>query len=174
MNYFKDCHTVAEIKKRYRKLAMEHHPDRGGDTATMQEINAAYHAALAKKHETAEAGSDGREHTYYYNEDHEQAIIEKIDELIAQNLTGCDIWLIGKWVWIVGETKPHKEALKEAGCKWHAKRKCWYWKPTAGRHRYAKNSSLSDLAYTYGAKRFGDREKSGERSQRARRPALAA
>lgn len=31
-----------EIKRAYRKLAAQHHPDRGGDTAKFQEIQAAY------------------------------------------------------------------------------------------------------------------------------------
>jgi len=31
-----------EIKKAYKKLAMQHHPDRGGDQATFQQINEAY------------------------------------------------------------------------------------------------------------------------------------
>lgn len=31
-----------EIKKAYKKLAMQHHPDRGGDQQTFQEINEAY------------------------------------------------------------------------------------------------------------------------------------
>lgn len=34
--------TQDEIKKAYRKLAAQHHPDRGGDTARFQEISAAY------------------------------------------------------------------------------------------------------------------------------------
>jgi curved DNA-binding protein len=34
--------TPEEIKKTYRKLAAQHHPDRGGDTAKFQEIQAAY------------------------------------------------------------------------------------------------------------------------------------
>lgn len=33
--------TFAEIKKKYRKLAMQHHPDRGGDPSRIQEINEA-------------------------------------------------------------------------------------------------------------------------------------
>lgn len=31
----------ADIKQQYRRLAMQHHPDRGGDDATLQKINAA-------------------------------------------------------------------------------------------------------------------------------------
>jgi len=34
--------TPQEIKAAYRKLAMEHHPDRGGDESTFQKINQAY------------------------------------------------------------------------------------------------------------------------------------
>ena len=37
------------IKKRYRQLAMQHHPDRGGDNKTLQEMNAAMEW-LAKYH----------------------------------------------------------------------------------------------------------------------------
>jgi DnaJ-class molecular chaperone len=36
--------TQDEIKKAYRKLAMQHHPDKGGDTARFQEIQSAYDA----------------------------------------------------------------------------------------------------------------------------------
>jgi len=34
--------TQDEIKKAYRKQASQHHPDKGGDTAKFQEIEAAY------------------------------------------------------------------------------------------------------------------------------------
>jgi len=34
--------TADEIKKAYRKLAMEHHPDKGGDVNKFQEISTAY------------------------------------------------------------------------------------------------------------------------------------
>lgn len=42
MKYFNEVHTLDELKKEFRRLAMLHHPDVGGDTATMQEINAEY------------------------------------------------------------------------------------------------------------------------------------
>ena len=35
-----------EIKQAFRRMAAQHHPDRGGDTATFQEVQAAY-ATLA-------------------------------------------------------------------------------------------------------------------------------
>ncbi len=33
--------SPVEIKQRYRRLAMRHHPDRGGDTVTLQRLNEA-------------------------------------------------------------------------------------------------------------------------------------
>jgi len=44
---------LAEIKDAYRRLAMRHHPDRGGDVAEFQKITAAYNElieAVNKKH----------------------------------------------------------------------------------------------------------------------------
>lgn len=38
--------TKDEIKKRYRKLAMEHHPDKGGDSTKFNQINEAYQEAI--------------------------------------------------------------------------------------------------------------------------------
>ena len=35
--------TEDEIKRAFRRLASQHHPDKGGDTQKFQEIQAAYH-----------------------------------------------------------------------------------------------------------------------------------
>lgn len=40
--------TRAEIEQAYRRLAMQHHPDRGGDAGAMARINAAREAMLEK------------------------------------------------------------------------------------------------------------------------------
>jgi DnaJ-class molecular chaperone len=42
MKWFKDVHTLDELRTMYRKLALLHHPDRGGSTADMQDINNEY------------------------------------------------------------------------------------------------------------------------------------
>ena len=47
MKYFTNCTTLDELKKEFRRLCMKHHPDRGGDTATMAAINAEYEALFA-------------------------------------------------------------------------------------------------------------------------------
>ncbi len=48
-----------EIKKAYRKLAMKHHPDRGGDEATFKKISEAYDVLSdPKKKEIFDLGGD--------------------------------------------------------------------------------------------------------------------
>ena len=39
MTYFQNIHSLADLKKEYRRLALQHHPDKGGDTAVMQQVN---------------------------------------------------------------------------------------------------------------------------------------
>lgn len=70
MKYFTNCRTLDDLKKEFRKLCMIHHPDRGGDTATMAAINAEYEelfpvlklaynkTAETPTHETAESYRD--------------------------------------------------------------------------------------------------------------------
>lgn len=48
-----------QLKAAYKKLAVQHHPDKGGDTRTMQDINAAYDALEGGK-------STGADNTPFY------------------------------------------------------------------------------------------------------------
>jgi len=161
MSYFDSCTTVEIAKAEYRRLAMQNHPDKGGSTATMQDINSQYHAILQKLDGQTSFDNDNREHTYKYSRAVEQSIIDKIAELVGAGIAStCEIFLIGTWVWITGNTKPVKELLKQAGCKWHSKRLCWYWQNDGYKHRYNGKSDLGALAAKYGAAKFGEQEKS--------------
>lgn len=42
------CRTADELKREYRRLEKENHPDIGGDNAKMQEINAEYQRLLSR------------------------------------------------------------------------------------------------------------------------------
>lgn len=46
MKYFNGIDTLDQLKSEYRRLAMENHPDRGGDVAVMQEVNAEFDLAF--------------------------------------------------------------------------------------------------------------------------------
>lgn len=42
MKYFGTIMSFADLKRQYRKLAIANHPDKGGSTQAMQEINAEF------------------------------------------------------------------------------------------------------------------------------------
>ena len=156
MRYFANCKTVSDIKRVYRALALEHHPDRGGDTAVMQEINSQYHAALESCHEQTTTGTDGKEHTYYYNERTEQAIMDLIAKLIDSGITtDCTVEIVGTWLWVGGNTKPHRQTLKEYGMRWHGKRQRWYFHTGTWKRR-ASRASFDDLRAAYGSQAVRD------------------
>ncbi len=155
--FFKNCSTVGQIKAEYRRLAKMHHPDLGGDLETMKQVNLMYHAALLAANGQTSKGQDGRPHTYTYNETTEQAVMDKVLEILALRLDNLKVEIIGVWVWVSGSLKEQKDLLNRhgAGLKWHNKRKMWYWKPYAGRTRYS-DYSTDDLRQMYGSRTFAN------------------
>lgn len=147
MKYFENCRSLDELKKAYKAAAMKHHPDRGGDTATMQAINAEYSARFeelkkkqnAGEHPTAESAGD---------------FIQILDRLFR--LDGLEIELCGRWLWIGGETRKHKEELKAAGCRWSNNKKLWSWhfaEDGAKWHR-GRQYSMDQIRRKYGSTTF--------------------
>ncbi len=160
MDWFKDCSTVEQIKKLFRELAMLHHPDHGGDTATMQAINAAYQVALKRADGQKSTGSDGKEHTYYYNAETERAVMDALYQILRIKMD-AHVYLIGTWIWIEGQTKPVKEQLKAAGCRWHSERVAWYWRVEPLK-TWRSKGDLSELAAKYGVREFATRREGEE------------
>lgn len=73
MNYYQTLGLQSgaspeEIKKAYRKLASQHHPDKGGDTAKFQEIQAAYEGLLRGESGPAQP-PNGTEGSFRFTED---------------------------------------------------------------------------------------------------------
>ena len=160
-NWFAGCIKVAEIKALFRELAMQWHPDRGGDLRTMQEINAQYQEALKAKHLSETFDETGEKRTYYYNECTEREIIDVVSQLVALNIPTINIEIIGLYVWVTGDTKPVKDRIKTVminndshTMRFHSVRNCWFFKPEklkSYRPRYS-GKSLDELADKYGRK----------------------
>jgi len=156
VTYFTNVRTVGEAKNLYRQLAKQYHPDLNGYECTpiMQAINAEYHKVLESFDGSTSIGSDNKEHTYHYNADIEQELMDKISELLSLKLEGCEIELIGTWIWVSGDTRPNKTALKKAKLSWHSRRKRWYWRRAGYKRRYNAKASFSDLRAMYGSRTF--------------------
>jgi len=159
MTYFTQTQVV-DIKKHYRDLAMLYHPDRHQDrfeyyNRIMQEVNAEYLEALSRADRQTTTDAEGKEHTYFYNRQTEQAIMDKIAELIKLRMVDVDIWLVGTWVWVEGNTRPYKDLLGKDGAKlsWHSKRMMWYFKTTPYRTQYS-GAGFDSLKAKYGANHY--------------------
>lgn len=134
--YFSTCTTRAELKAEYRRLAMLHHPDRGGSIAHMQAINAEYERLFAR---LPRDGSDTAAGERDEDDGEEAGDFPAALQAII-HLPGLNIELIGNWLWVTGATYPVRDALKAAGFRWSKAKTAWYWHPEGyrkfGRRRY--------------------------------------
>lgn len=147
--YFKQCCTSEELKKEYKRLVFLFHPDRGGDTETMQAINAEYERffeLLKNKHRNAEGEM--------YEKDTDETPEEFRDILMKIiKLHGVDAEICGSWVWLTGNTLEYKEYLKQCGFRWSGGKKAWYWHSGEYRKKSKKTLSLNDIREMYGSEK---------------------
>jgi curved DNA-binding protein CbpA len=99
-NYFSTCNSTDEIKAEFRRLAQIHHPDHGGDTATMQDINAEYAFFMNHFIRMEKPGKTEQEYTDL-SQVHE-ALRKAIEKII--NLPGISIEICCLWVWVSGDS----------------------------------------------------------------------
>lgn len=137
--------TLEELKKAYHRLCLKLHPDVGGSDEEMKILNAEYEQ-LFERVKNIHVNKDGE--TY---EKETQETPQEFQSLIAEllKLDGIEIEIIGCFVWVSGNTKPHKEQLKALGFRWHSKKKCWYKSPD-NYHRWGGGEySMDDIRMMY-------------------------
>lgn len=145
-NEFKKATTLEELKTIYHKLAMENHPDKGGSVEAMKEVNALYEEFFEVLKNT-HRNKDGETYTKETNEAPAD-FMNIIDELLKMG--GIKIEIIGSFIWVSGDTKPHKEALKALGFKWHTKKMNWYKAPAGYRKRNNKRYNMNQIRGMFG------------------------
>jgi curved DNA-binding protein CbpA len=145
MKHFYEIRTETELKARYKELAKEHHPDKGGDAETMKEVNAEYDMLLKKILSGQSIFGEALEDRLVLEKELREAIakVSGIEDIIIE--------ICGSWVWLTGETKTHKEAIKSVGYKWSGNKLAWYFH-TGGYKRKGKRSySLDEIRNTHGS-----------------------
>ena len=143
-NEFRNVEEISEAKKIYKQLAKILHPDKiGGDEESFKLLNAFYNELI--------------EHKIYFSNNVKIDIeLEKVISLIL-HLDDVVIELVGQWVWVSGDTKEHKEKLKELGFKWASKKKMWYFGELKRRNH--KEQSIEDIKAKYGSETLKSKEK---------------
>ena len=147
--YFADCKTLDELRIAYRKLAAIHHPDIGGDVATMQAINAEHDRVFESLKAAHNASADEYHQTTETPEEFRRVVVELL------KLSGLNIEICGSWLWIGGNTREHKESLKAAGCRWSSTKKLWSWHHAEDGQRWHKGTkTMAEIRSKYGSTTF--------------------
>ena len=156
MKWFKGVTTIEKLRKIYRELLKEQHPDNGGNVADMQEINSEYDVLFKRisASYSEEKSTDYQSSTYDKDEEN-KAFKEVISKIININ---ADIEIIGLWVWIHGGYE-YRELLKSIGFRFAPKKKCWCWHYGEYHRHQGTEVSLDDIRAKYGSKTVNRRTK---------------
>lgn len=148
MTYFKGIKTIEDLKEKYRDLCKQLHPDNGGDTRAFQDMRNEFSdlcKTLKNVHRKDQAAQEQE------NDDTEDCP-EAFADIIAKvaGFDGVDIEIIGRWVWLSGNTYQYRDGIKAAGFFWSSKHKKWYW--NGGRTKSKKHSKMKmdAIKFRYG------------------------
>jgi hypothetical protein len=147
MQYFQDCTTIDEVKAKYKTLAKQHHPDCGGDTATMQAINTEYAFACAKILKGENLSAEETNEQIRLSEEYRKVIEQII------NLAGIMIEVVGHWIWVTGNTFPVRKQLKLAGLFFASKKVAWYYRAEEYKAKGGKKT-LDEIREKYGSEKI--------------------
>ena len=155
LKYFKTCKNVEECKKLYKKLAFMYHPDKGGDTETMKEINNEFdyimENGIFKRAKKDNAKKDTKK-DYDFSSSQFKDIISAL-----VRLDGLEIEITGCFIWVTGNTYPQKDIIKSLGFRYSKNKKAWYIAPAeyfAQKRSYKKSYSMNDIRNKYGSQKF--------------------
>jgi curved DNA-binding protein CbpA len=145
------AYTPEIIKTAYRRACAKYHPDRNpAGLEMMKMVNQAYdvlrnETGTAQESETQDAASYGQE------------IFNALSGIVG---LGFDIEVCGSWVWVHGDTKPHRETLKGAGFRWASKKKLWYYRPSDYKSKGRGKFTMDEIRATHGSEKVTMRERS--------------
>lgn len=148
--YFYNCKTAEECKRLYYKLAKQYHADNGGDDSIMARINAEYREAWERLKDVHMNTKTGETYQNTGSKRTSETPEEFIDIVSKLAQLGLEIELIGTWLWLSGNTYPHRDTLKLYGCRWSKSKKRWYW-TTDPYTKTRKTYSMNDIRFRYGS-----------------------
>lgn len=144
--WFAGVTTIEELRKRYRELLKQFHPDNGGDEETMKAINIEYDKLFDVLNK--ESKSDDQTDTYDQNAEN-QAFKEILNQIIGYKM---EIELIGRWIWCFN-CFAYKDRLKELGFKFAPKKKAWTWHYGEFSRYHKGEIPIDDIRAKYGSQK---------------------
>lgn len=164
--------TIDTVKAEFRKLCLQYHPDKGGDSKSFRELQAEYQeiSKRAINGETFDAKKDSPEFFADFED-----FYNSVNEICKTALNNTkdiaikydwEISLVGVYIHFNNVTKEQKEELKEA-CKfdymgdkynkprkvwasWHKKHNCWVLDGRLTQYKVFSRKSSEEIKATYG------------------------
>lgn len=155
--------TLEQAKKAYHELCKQFHPDKHDKSEQayynqiMQQINVEYQECMriiSIRHSVNGNESERQSASQSETKEESKAFVTALSAIIA--LDGLEIEICGKWIWVSGDTFPHKETLKQAGFKWSNKKRMWYFGKIVGKKTRC-TMSQSEIRMKYGSKKIETR-----------------
>ena len=164
MTYFKNVNTLEELRKQYKELLKQFHPDNpNGSTEATQAINAEYDKlfkVLRDRHESKTTADSEKYNAdfnkKYYDFAEDKTLREMLNKIIGFN--GVTIEIIGNWIWCF-DSYGYRKELKEMGFKYAGQKKAWYWHSEEFRKKSHKTLSMDDIRSYYGSTEVKTEEK---------------
>lgn len=153
MQYFNECTCLEDLKEIYRKLCFKYHPDVNKEknaTEIMQQVNVQYKEAFEKLKNVFKSKDNESVYT------DKKPVSEMPEEFInimnfILQLKGVKMELIGRWIWLSGNTKEYKEQLKSLNFRWSSKKIAWYWHRPEDATRSRGKKTLDEIRQMYGS-----------------------
>ena len=134
---------IDSLKKSYFKLAKVYHPDAGGTKDQFQRLQKEYDGLF----KTIMSGSNLSANDIANEIELDENLRQAVDAIIG--ISQLNVELIGKWIWVSGNTYPIRNELKNAGFMFAPVKKMWYYKgiESAGRGKL----TIDEIRKKYGS-----------------------
>lgn len=139
-----DINNLDELRKKFYKLSKIHHPDAGGTTAAFQQLQKEYEILRYRSYTT---------NAYTKEQVDIEVEIDAVLNAIYEQIMfipGITIEVVGKWLWVSGNTYPVKNEIKAAGLKFASAKKMWYFAGSE-HHGKGKTMDMENIRKKYGS-----------------------
>jgi curved DNA-binding protein CbpA len=152
MKYLNNIKDLSDLKKEYRRLAFELHPDHGGNVENMQILNNEYEKLFnTLKHQYNAENKDNQ------TKETAEMFINIIEML--QKFENLDMEICGNWLWVGGNTYPHRHELRKF-LDFSKNKSKWYWRADEFKNKWYKPTADMDTIRTkYGSQKIASKSK---------------
>ena len=140
-NFFFNCNDAVDLFRRYKQLAMLHHPAKGGSNGKMAQVYKDFQEALNSDEIKLSSLDEDLQNDL-------KNFPGLIKELLALDL---ELEMCGSWLWISGKTYDCKDKLKELGLRFSPNKRMWYFRPSGEESHSSKPVDMGWIRSKYGS-----------------------